>query len=79
MLMSEETDQSKEEIFYETNKIRKQKWLYELEWFKFYNWEYTRPNSKLYDKNVIDDIHKAVKNLLNLNYNTNELQNKLWK
>jgi len=24
MLMSEETDQSKEEIFYETNKIRKQ-------------------------------------------------------
>lgn len=64
MLMSEETDQSKEEIFYETNKIRKQKWLYELEWRKFYNWEYTRPSSKIYDKDVINDMQRAVKNLL---------------
>lgn len=57
-------DESKEKIFYETNKIRKQNWEYELEWRKFYNWEYTRPTSNIYDKNVIDDIHKAVKNLL---------------
>lgn len=59
-----DTDEIKEKIFYETNKIRKQKWKYELQWCKFYNWEYTRSTSKLYDKNVIDDIHKAFKYLL---------------
>lgn len=65
--MDYDIDEVKEQIFYETNKIRKKQWKYKLKWRKFYNWEYTRNTSKLYDKKVIDDMKKAVENLLYFN------------
>ena len=68
-------DIGKEDIYYMTNKIRRETGKHNLDWIKYINWEYTYKWHENYNPDILKDIIQAVE-ILRKNTNIIELDKK---